>query len=201
MKFQTNRTMELALTALLACAIAPAAALPASTLSGKVTGAKGVSVVYIEAIPGKTFPAPAEKVVIDQKGLLFQPHVVAVPVGSTVEFLNSDKVAHNIFWPSVAGNKKMSHNLGTWPSGQKREFKFDTPGIVPLLCNVHPEMSAYVLVSPTPYFALTDADGSYKITNLPEGQYTASAWHEGTKLQSKPVKVTGDAALDFTLSK
>ncbi len=157
--------------------------------------------VYIEAIPGKTFPAPAEKVVIDQKGLLFQPHVVAVPVGSTVEFLNSDKVAHNIFWPSVAGNKKMSHNLGTWPSGQKRAFKFDTPGIVPLLCNVHPEMSAYVLVSPTPYFALTDADGSYKITNLPEGQYTASAWHEGTKLQSKPVKVTGDAALDFTLSK
>jgi len=201
MKNQTNRTLELALTALFGCALIQAAALPASTLSGKVTGAKGVSVVYIEAISGKTFPAPAEKVVIDQKGLLFQPHVVAVLVGSTVEFLNSDKVAHNIFWPSVAGNKKMSHNLGTWPSGQKREFKFDTPGIVPLLCNVHPEMSAYVLVSPTPYFALTDADGSYKITNLPEGQYTASAWHEGTKLQSKPVKVTGDAALDFTLSK
>jgi plastocyanin len=201
MKYQTNRTVELALTALLACALIQAAALPASTLSGKVTGAKGVSVVYIEAIPGKTFPAPAEKVVIDQKGLLFQPHVVAVPVGSTVEFLNSDKVAHNIFWPSVAGNKKMSHNLGTWPSGQKREFKFDTPGIVPLLCNVHPEMSAYVLVAPTPYFALTDTDGSYKITNLPEGQYTASAWHEGMKIQSKPVKVTGEAALDFTLSK
>jgi plastocyanin len=160
-----------------------------------------VSVVYIEAISGKTFPAPAEKVVVDQKGLLFQPHVVAVPVGSTVEFLNSDKVAHNIFWPSVAGNKKMSHNLGTWPSGQKREFKFDTPGIVPLLCNVHPEMSAYVLVAPTPYFALTDADGNYKITNLPEGQYTASAWHEGMKVQSKPVKVAGEAALDFTLSK
>ena len=200
MKNQTNRILELA-TVLLAGGLIQAAALPAGTLSGKVTGAKGVSVVYIEAIPGKTFPAPAEKVVVDQKGLLFQPHVVAVPAGSTVEFLNSDKVAHNIFWPSVAGNKKMSHNLGTWPSGQKREFKFDTPGIVPLLCNVHPEMSAYVLVAPTPYFALTDADGSYKITNLPEGQYTASAWHEGTKLQSKPVKVTGDAALDFTLSK
>ena len=201
MKHQTNRTVDLALTALLACALIQAAALPASTLSGKVTGAKGVSVVYIGAIPGKTFPAPAEKVVVDQKGLLFQPHVVAVSVGSTVEFLNSDKVAHNIFWPSVAGNKKMSHNLGTWPSGQKREFKFDTPGIVPLLCNVHPEMSAYVLVAPTPYFALTDADGNYKITNLPEGQYTASAWHEGMKVQSKPVKVAGEAALDFTLSK
>ena len=201
MKNKTTRTLELALTVLLACALIQAAALPAGTLSGKVTGAKGVSVVYIEAIPGKTFPAPAEKVVIDQKGLLFQPHVVAVLVGSTVEFLNSDKVAHNIFWPSVAGNKKMSHNLGTWPSGQKREFKFDTPGIVPLLCNVHPEMSAYVLVAPTPYFALTDTDGNYKITDLPEGQYTASVWHEGMKVQSKPVKVTGAAALDFTLSK
>ncbi|HXI44173.1 MAG TPA: plastocyanin/azurin family copper-binding protein [Bryobacteraceae bacterium] len=201
MKNQTNRTLELAFVALLACGLIQAAALPASTLSGKVTGAKGVSVVYIEAIASKTFPAPAEKVVIDQKGLLFQPHVVAVHVGSTVEFLNSDKVAHNIFWPSVAGNKKMSHNLGTWPSGQKREFKFDTPGIVPLLCNVHPEMSAYVLVSPTPYFALSDTDGNYKITNLPDGQYTASAWHEGMKLQSKPVKVAGDISLDFTLSK
>jgi len=201
MKNKTTRTLQLALTVLLACALIQAAALPAGTLSGKVTGAKGVSVVYIEAILGKTFPAPAEKIVIDQKGLLFQPHVVAVLVGSTVEFLNSDKVAHNIFWPSVAGNKKMSHNLGTWPSGQKREFKFDTPGIVPLLCNVHPEMSAYVLVSPTPYFALTDADGNYKITNLPEGQYTASAWHEGMKVQSNPVKVIGEAALDFNLSK
>lgn len=197
----TNRIVKLALPALLACALIPAASLPAGTLSGKVTGAKGVSVVYIEAIPGKTFPAPAEKVVVDQKGLLFHPHVVAVLVGSTVDFLNSDKVAHNIFWPSVSGNKKMSHNLGTWPTGEKREFKFDTAGFVPLLCNVHPEMSAYILVAPTPYFVLTDADGNYKIANVPDGQYTAAAWHEGMKVQSKPVKVPGEAALDFTLSK
>ena len=201
MNHPKNRMMELGLTALLAWALLITVPLTAGTLSGKVTAAKGVSVVYIDAIPGKTFPAPTEKVVVDQKGLVFHPHVAAVPVGSTVEFLNSDKVAHNIFWPSVGGNKKMSHNLGTWPTGQKREFKFDTAGIVPLLCNVHPEMSAYVLVAPTPYFAVTDADGSYKIANLPDGQYTASAWHEGTKVQSKPVKVTGDGALDFTLSK
>src|SRR5450432_3411092 len=193
-----KRTVELTLTALLACALAPAA--PADgTLSGKVTGGKGPSVVYIDAIPGKTFPAPAEKVTVDQKGLVFHPHVVAVLVGATVEFLNSDKVAHNIFWPSIGGNKKMSHNLGTWPTGQKREFKFDTPGVVLLLCNVHPEMSAYVVVAPTPYFALTDDDGNYKIANLPDGQYTATAWHEGMKVQSKPAKA--GAPLDFTLSK
>lgn len=157
--------------------------------------------VYIDAVAGKTFPAPTEKIVVDQKGLMFAPHVAAVPVGSTVEFLNSDKVAHNIFWPSIGGNKKMNHNMGTWPSGEKREFKFDKAGVVPLLCNVHPEMSAYLVVTPTPYLAVTDGSGSYKIMNVPDGDYTASAWHEGMKAQSKPAKVAGDAALDFALSK
>ena len=194
MNHSIKLTVELTVAALLSCAV-----VPAGTLSGKVTAGKGPSVVYIEAIPGKNFPAPAEKVTVDQKGLVFHPHVVAVAAGATVEFLNSDKVQHNIFWPSIGGNKKVSHNLGTWPTGQKREFKFDTPGVVPLLCNVHPEMSAYVVVSPTPYFALTDDDGNYKIADLPDGQYTAAAWHEGMKLQSKPVKA--GAALDFTLTK
>src|ERR1019366_5937208 len=69
------------------------------TITGKVTG-KGSSVVYVEAVAGKTFPAPAKLVQIDQKSLLFQPHIVVAPVGSTVEFLNNDKVAHNIFWPA-----------------------------------------------------------------------------------------------------
>lgn len=172
-----------------------------ATLSGKVSGGKGASVVYVDTIAGKTFPAPTEKVTIDQKGLLFQPHIAAVQVGATVDFLNSDKVAHNIFWPAISGNKKLSHNLGTWPSGEKREFKFDNPGVVPLLCNVHPEMSAYIIVSPTPYYALSDADGNYKIANVPDGQYTVAAWHEGMKPQSKPVKVAGDTTADFALAK
>jgi plastocyanin len=179
-----------------------AGATYSGTLSGKVSGAKGASVVYIDAIPGKTFPPPTEKLVIDQKGLMFQPHVSAAAVGSTVEFLNSDTVAHNIFWPSISGNKKLGHNLGTWPSGEKRAFKFDNPGVVPLLCNVHSEMSGYLVVTPTPYFAVSGEDGSYKIANLPDGQYTVSAWHEGSmKGQSKPVKVAGDTSLDFSLPK
>jgi len=73
--------------------------------------------------------------------------------------------------------------------------------VVPLLCNVHPEMSGFVIVSPTPYFALTDADGTYKISDVPDGSYTVSAWHEGAKVQSKPVSVSGDATQDFSLSK
>src|SRR5437660_2469060 len=108
----------------------------AGTINGKVSGVTGESVVYVEAIAGKTFPAPTEKPVVDQKGLMFTPHLIAVQQGTTVEFLNSDKVAHNVFWISVGGNKKLGHNLGTWPQGDKRAFKFDNPGGLPRLCNV-----------------------------------------------------------------
>ena len=173
----------------------------AGDISGKVTAGKGPSVVYLEAIPGKTFPPPAKPLEMDQKSLMFQPHILVAPVGSTVEFLNSDKVAHNIFWPAVSGNKKLGHNLGTWPTGEKRPFKFDTPGIAPLLCNVHPEMSAYVIVTPTPFYAESDEAGNYKIPDVPDGSYTVTAWHEGLKTQSKPVMVAGTAKADFTLSK
>ena len=166
-----------------------------------MSGVSGSSVVYVDTVSGKTFPAPSEKPVIDQKGLMFQPHIAVVQQGTTVEFLNSDKVAHNVFWPSISGNKKLGHNLGTWPQGEKRAFKFDNPGVVTLLCNVHPEMAGYLVVSPTPYFAETDKEGNYKIANVPDGQYNVVAWHEGAKNQTKPVQVSGDAKQDFTLSK
>ncbi len=180
---------------------AGAAGLDAGVISGTVSPAKPGSVVYVDAIPGKTFPPPAKPVVMDQKSLLFQPHVLAVQVGETVQFLNSDKVQHNIFWPSISGNKKLSHNMGTWPSGEQRPFKFDVPGVVPLLCNVHPEMSGYIVVSPTPYYAIADASGNFKIEDVPDGSYTLSAWHEGMKIQSKPVTVSGAATAAFSLSK
>jgi len=173
----------------------------AGTISGKVSGVSGESVVYVDVVAGKTFPAPTAHPLIDQKGLMFTPHITVVQVGTTVDFQNSDSVAHNVFWTSVGGNKKLTHNLGTWPKGEKRSFKFDNPGAVPLLCNVHPEMAGYIVVSPTPYFATTDKSGEYKIENVPDGSYTVAAWHEGAKNQSKPVTVAGDAKADFTLSK
>jgi plastocyanin len=172
----------------------------AGTISGKVTGVPGESVVYVEAVAGKTFPAPAQQPVMAQKRLMFQPHILPVPQGGTVEFLNSDSVAHNVFWASVGGNRKLAHNLGTWPQNEKRAFKFDTTGAVPLLCNVHPEMTGYIVVVPTPYFALTSESGEYRIENVPDGSYSLTAWHEGIKNQSKRVNVAGDAKADFTLS-
>ncbi|MBZ5521572.1 MAG: carboxypeptidase regulatory-like domain-containing protein [Acidobacteriia bacterium] len=169
----------------------------AGSIKGKVT--PGKSVVWVEAAAGAK-PAEVDKhVTMDQKGLLFQPHILVVQVGTTVEFLNSDKVAHNVFWPSISGDKKKSHNLGTWPTGQKKGFKFDDPGVVSLLCNVHPEMSGYVVVVPTPMFAETSAEGEYTIANVPDGQYTVTAWHEGKKIQSQKITVSGSATANFTL--
>lgn len=173
----------------------------AGTMSGKVSGVPGESVVYVDLIQGKTFPVPTAHPVIDQKGLMFSPHLIAIQAGTTVDFLNSDSVAHNVFWTSVGGNKKLTHNLGTWPKGEKRSYKFDNAGVVPLLCNVHPEMAGYIVVSPTPYYTVTDKSGEYKIENVPDGSYTLTAWHEGAKGQSKPVVVSGDTKADFTLSK
>ncbi|MGC1651139.1 MAG: carboxypeptidase regulatory-like domain-containing protein [Candidatus Sulfotelmatobacter sp.] len=193
--------MKRTLIALAAVIAMFSVAASAGSISGKVAGVTGESVVYVEAIAGKTFPAPTDKPLIDQKGLMFTPHIVAVQQGATVEFLNSDKVAHNVFWISVGGNKKLGHNLGTWPQGEKRSFKFDNPGAVPLLCNVHPEMGGYIVVSPTPYFVVTDKSGSYKIDNVPDGSYTVTAWHEGAKNSSKPVTVAGEGKADFTLTK
>ena len=185
----------------LAILVGLAVASSAGTISGQVSGVAGPSVVYVDTISGKTFPASTQHPVIDQKGLVFQPHVTAVQVGTTVDFLNSDSVAHNVFWTSVGGNKKLNHNLGTWPKGERKSFKFDTPGAIPILCNVHPEMSAYLVVVPTPYFATSDQAGNYKIENVPDGSYTVIAWHEGAKNGSKPVSVSGDTKADFTLSK
>ncbi len=179
---------------------AVSSAAVAGTITGTVSPGKS-SVVYIDVIQGKTFPAPTQQPVMDQKGLMFNPHVMVVEQGTTVDFLNSDTVQHNVFWPSISGNKKLTHNLGTWPKGEKKAFKFDNPGVVPLLCNVHPEMAGYIVVSPTPYFAETDASGNYKIDNVPDGKYNVVAWHEGTKSTTKSVDVAGSAKADFTLSK
>jgi len=173
----------------------------AGDIEGKVTGMKGKSVVYLDTIAGKTFPAPKDHPVMDQKGLMFAPHILVVQQGTTVEFLNSDTVQHNAFWTAINGDKKAGHNLGTWPKGEKRPFTFAKPGVVPVLCNVHPEMAGYIIVSPTPYFAETDDSGNFKIKDVPDGSYTVTAWHEGAKNQSKPVMVSGGGKADFTLTK
>lgn len=185
---------------LLAMLLAVAITAQAGTVSGKVSGAGADTVVWIDNPSGK-IDVPGKPFMMDQKGLIFIPHVIVAPVGSTVEFLNSDSVQHNVFWTAIGGNKKLGKNLGTWPKGEKRNFKFENPGVVTLLCNVHPEMSAYVIVVPTSYYATANANGEYSIENVPDGPHTITVWHEGMKQQSKQVTTSGATKADFTLSK
>jgi plastocyanin len=158
--------------------------------------------VYVDAITGKKFDAPTEHVVVDQKKMEFIPHVVVILQGTTVDFTNSDPVGHNVYWPSISGNKKLTHNLGTWPKGDKKSFQFNDMGVAPLLCNVHPEMSGYVVVVATPYFAVTDKDGNYEIKNVPAGKYTLKTWSEDGKPTTQSVDVTeSGATADLTVKK
>lgn len=136
------------------------------------------AVLYIERIEGKTFTPPTQNPKIDQIKMVFIPHVLPVLIGTTVEFHNSDPVLHNVFTPSRAGDK---FNLGTWPAGLVKTYTFKKPGVVALLCNVHPEMSAYIVVVETPYFDVTDKEGKFSVKNVPPGNYTLTVWHEKIK--------------------
>ena len=177
----------------------------AGDIRGKVK-AKGVkhsgdAVIYIEKSDGKQFVVPKEHAKMDQKNLTFIPHVLPILVGTTVDYLNSDEVLHNVFSPDNCADK---FNLGTWPKGQTRSYTFKNPGCVPvMLCNVHPEMEAYVIVIETPYYGVSAKDGSYEIKNVPPGKYELKIWHE--KLKGSTVKVEvaeqGQVVVDFELKR
>ncbi len=175
----------------------------AGDIVGKIT-AKGVknsgdAVIYIDKIPSKTFPPPAAHAVMNQKNLMFMPHVLPILVGTTVDFLNSDNVLHNVFSPDACSEK---FNLGSWPKGHIKSYTFKSPGCVAtLLCNVHPEMEGYVVVVETPYFAVSETDGSYTIKNVPAGRYTLKIWHEKLKGQDVSVDVPekGNATVNFDI--
>jgi plastocyanin len=185
----------LILTMTLFVGLLSASVLLAGEIKGTVT-AQGMRsaeniAVYVDTIPGKTFSPPSRHAVEDQKKLTFIPHVLVVLKGTTVDFLNSDPVGHNVYWPSISGNKKLAHNLGTWPQGVKKSFEFNDLGVAPLLCNVHPEMSGYVVVVPTPYFAVTDSEGNFVIKDVPAGHYTLTTWSEEGKPATQAVDVSG----------
>jgi plastocyanin len=181
-------------------------AVSAPALAGDLHGTvkcKGVrdsanAVVYVDTIAGKTFPAPKEHAKIDQTNLLFVPHVLPVLVGTTVDFLNSDAVLHNVFSPDACAEK---FNLGTWPKGEIKSYTFKKDCVATLLCKVHPEMEGFVVAVPTPYFGVTKPDGSYTIPNVPDGSYTVKVWHPKLKAATKTVPVAGATAADFEISK
>ncbi len=160
-----NRMTVSVLASLVAIALCQEAAWAGAALGGTIKGqvvCKGRrdnrdAVVYLETVAGK-FDPPPKPLAIDQLKMKFIPHVLPVVVGTTVNFLNSDPVLHNIFTPSRAGDR---FNLGTWPQGEVRPYTFKKPGPVRLLCNVHPEMLAWVVVLQNQYIAKTGPDGGF----------------------------------------
>jgi plastocyanin len=146
------------------------------------------AVIYIDRIPGRTFHAPAKPIVLDQRNLTFDPHVLPVLAGSRIAFPNSDEIRHNVFSPTSASK----FNLGTYPRGTTMYHVFNQPGPVTLLCNVHAEMSAYVFVAETPWFAVSDRTGKFVIPDVPPGKYVLKTWHEKAKPASIEIEVTGN---------
>jgi len=156
------------------------------------------SVVYLESAPRGAFePNEGGRAVMDQRNETFVPHVLAIAIGTTVEFPNSDHFYHNVFSLS----KTQRFDLGRYAAGHSRSVRFDRPGIVRVFCEIHSHMNAFILVFSHPFFALTDAEGRYRIGNVPAGTYNVIAWNEGTSSDPKSVAVPSGASaeLDFLL--
>lgn len=118
---------------------------------------------------------PQGRVVLDQRNLTFTPHVLAVRVGTTVEFPNNDRVFHNVF--SFRDGKVF--DLGLYPVGSKRLVTFDKPGLSRIFCNIHMNMAAYVMAVDTPFFAVSNEAGAFTIASVPPRSYTYHAWRAG----------------------
>jgi len=171
------------------------------TINGTVKAKKAKylrdTLVYIENVTN-SFEPPQEHAVMDQKNMAFIPHILPLLKGTTVDFLNSDMVQHNVYSPDAVTDNV---NLGTWLKGDIRPFTFNKLGIASMRCNVHVDMLAYVLVLQNPYFARVNNDGSFSITNLPEGKYTVKLWNERYKAEDRQVEVKANvsATAEFEL--
>lgn len=171
----------------------------AGTVRGGGSLGPGGSVLWLEKVGGPTpRPKPSAPRTVVQKNKTFLPRVLAVPVGSTVDFRNDDEIFHNVFSLS----RPNDFDLGLYKSGASQPKTFESPGPAQLLCNIHASMSAWVYAVPSPWFAQADGAGAFRIQGVPSGSYALHIWHEGTAKEiTQPVEVKGDVGdLDLTVA-
>jgi plastocyanin len=151
------------------------------------------AVVYLETAPQGAFEeSERPHAVLDQRNQTFVPYVLAIPVGTTVDFPNRDSTYHNVFSLS----KTQRFDLGRYARGESRSVRFDRPGVVRVFCEIHSHMSAFILVFAHRYFATTDADGRYRIAGVPPGEYRLVVWYDGREREVRPVHVADGVAVD-----
>ncbi len=161
-------------------------------------GSLGNAFVYVEkGLEGKHFATPAAAVTIDQAGCWFRPRVLGIQTGQTLDIVNSDPVTHNIH-PMAVLNREWNHSQGPGDPAMHRTFSKQEV-MIPVKCNIHGWMHAYIGVVDHPYFAVTKDDGSFELPNLPPGTYTVTVWHETLGKQSATVTVaaSGKATADI----
>ncbi len=193
------------------------------TIKGKIkvfARTSADAIIYIETVGDNSFtPAKKEQApeikpgsvgtkaagssreypVMDQLNIAFTPHVLPVLKGSVVDFPNSDTVRHNVFSPDNTPGSNVKINLGTYPTGTIKALDIPGTGTMDLLCNVHSEMSGFIVSLDNPYFAVTDRKGNFTIENVPAGTYTLKTWHEGYKGVSQEVTVEAGKVVEIKL--
>ncbi len=173
----------------------------ASSLPAPKRPARGLVtdvVLYVETVPaGVRASVPKSHPQLAQRGQSFDPRVVVVPVGGSVEFPNFDPIYHNVF--SVSPSRRF--DLGKYPSGQSRTVQFPRSGVVNVFCDIHSDMAAFIFVTPTAAWARPGNDGRFELGALPEGRYRMRWWHpdlgEGTA--DVEVPAAGAVTLDVRL--
>lgn len=165
-----------------------------------VTDDKGdlqnVIVFVSEGLGDRTFEPPTQPVVIEQKGCMYEPHVLAVRANQTLQLVNDDRTSHNVH-PTPTNNREWNK---AEPPGTRMEEAFAREEVaIPVKCNVHPWMRGYIAVFKHPYFAVTGKDGSFDLGNLPPGTYTIKAWHEklGTSAQTVTIGANETKNISF----
>jgi plastocyanin len=184
------------------CTIAAAAILSVGAAGADGLDVKGTArtgtrpasnaVVWLEA-PNAPGSPQTQKVVLHQRSLTFAPHVLAVRVGTTVDFPNEDRVFHNVF--SFHDGKVF--DLGIYPVGSLKRVVFSEPGVSRVFCNIHPHMAGYVVAVDSPYFSAVDQGGAFTIRAVSPGTYTYRAWRPGGPILSGSVVIQAASVLDI----